>query len=393
LTASVIAGHHRAGPDARFELERLAAFVGLLREAGLPVPADALGSFAPAVALVGHERDGLYWAGRATLVARREHIDVYDLAFATFWRHTLEPIAPDVAPAEPIPDRDARDAADAADPSDADEAPPLEPTPWLRASRREVLRTREFAAYEPHELIEARALMAELRLTADRRLSRRTRGARRARGHLDLRATVAAAHRTGGEIVRLHRTTRISAPRRVVFLLDVSGSMAAYSRALLQFSQVAATARSDVEIFTIGTRLTRLTRQLRCHDPDDALARAAAAVPDWAGGTRLGQSLKSFNDEWGIRGTARGAVVVLLSDGWERDEPHLLVGELQRLRRVAHRIVWVNPLKASEGYAPVARGMAAALPHVDAFVSGHNLESLGEVALAVGWAQDHGSLR
>jgi uncharacterized protein len=165
----------------------------------------------------------------------------------------------------------------------------------------------------------------------------------------------------------------------------VSGSMDPYARALIRFAHaaVASQRRSRVEVFALGTRLTRLTRALSSHDPDEAIAAAAAETIDWSGGTRLGDGLRVFNDQWGVRGLARGAVVVILSDGWDRGDPTELGEQMARLRRVARRIVWVNPLKASEGYAPLARGMAAALPYVDDFVEGHSVAALEELA-AVG---------
>lgn len=172
-------------------------------------------------------------------------------------------------------------------------------------------------------------------------------------------------------------------PRRVVLLADISGSMEPYSRALLRFAHAAVAGGTRVEAFTLGTRLTRVTKELSSRDPDAALARASLAVADWSGGTRLGASLRRFNDDWGVRGLARGAVVVILSDGWDRGDPEELRTEMARLHRVAHRVVWVNPLKASPGYQPLAQGMAAALPEVDDFVEGHSLESLEELARIV----------
>jgi uncharacterized protein with von Willebrand factor type A (vWA) domain len=160
--------------------------------------------------------------------------------------------------------------------------------------------------------------------------------------------------------------------------------MEPYARALLRFLHVAVAGGSRVEAFAIGTRLTRLTRQLSGRDPDEALRQAAAEVVDWSGGTRLGAGLRTFNDRWGVRGMARGAVVVILSDGWDRGDPEVLTGEMARLARVAHRVVWVNPLKASPGYAPLARGMAAALPYVDHFVEGHSVASLENLAEVMG---------
>jgi uncharacterized protein with von Willebrand factor type A (vWA) domain len=212
------------------------------------------------------------------------------------------------------------------------------------------------------------------------RASRRRRRDPRPRvGHrLDLRRTVADAVRHGGELGRPATTRPGERRRRTVLLLDVSGSMTAYARELARFAHaaVAGRRRGEVEVFAIGTRLTRITRELSTHDPDEALTRAAATVTDWDGGTRLGDGLRAFNDRWGVRGVARGAVVVVLSDGWDRGDPEILGQEVARLARVTHRLVWVNPLKASPGYAPLARGMAAALPHVDQFVEGHSVDAL-----------------
>jgi uncharacterized protein len=203
-------------------------------------------------------------------------------------------------------------------------------------------------------------------------------------GRPDLRRTVRAALRTGGEPARLMFRQPGERPRRLVLLLDVSGSMEPYARALIRFVHAAMVGRSQVEAFALGTRLTRLTRELSTRDPDVALSRAAEVVNDWSGGTRLGDGLRCFNDEWGIRGMARGATVVILSDGWDRGEPEIMEEQMARLSRVAYQVVWVNPLKATPGYAPLAQGMAAALPHVDRFIAGHNLESLRYLAELVG---------
>jgi uncharacterized protein with von Willebrand factor type A (vWA) domain len=179
-----------------------------------------------------------------------------------------------------------------------------------------------------------------------------------------------------------------------VLLLDVSGSMEPYARALLRFAHATVAARgvARVEVFTLGTRLTRVTRELGDRDPDAALGAAATVVADWSGGTRLGTGLEEFNDRWGARGTARGAIVVVLSDGWDRGDPQHLADAMRRLSRVAHRVVWANPLKASPGYAPLARGMAAALPYVDDFVEGHSIVALERLAAVIGGAVD-GSVR
>jgi uncharacterized protein with von Willebrand factor type A (vWA) domain len=191
------------------------------------------------------------------------------------------------------------------------------------------------------------------------------------------------ALRAGGEPMRRAFSEAGERPRRLVLLLDVSGSMEPYARALIRFVHAAVAGRTKVEAFALGTRLTRITRELSTHDPDAAVTRAAAAVTDWSGGTRLGDGLRQFNDEWGQRGMARGAIVVVLSDGWDRGDPAVMAEQMARLSRVAYRVVWVNPLKASPGYAPLAQGMAAALPYIDEFVEGHSLESLETLAAVV----------
>jgi hypothetical protein len=250
----------------------------------------------------------------------------------------------------------------------------------LRYSPSEVLRAKDFAAYSAEEFDEARRLMADIRLGGALRRTRRPRRSRRSRGRPDLSRTVRRSFRTGGEPVTRSFLESSQRPRRVVLLCDVSGSMEPYTRATLRFLQAAVAGRRRVEAFALGTRLTRLTRELSSRDPDAALRRAASAVADWSGGTRLGEALRTFNDQWGVRGLARGAVIVILSDGWDRGDTTQLTVEMQRLRRVAHRIVWVNPLKASPGYTPVAKGMAAALPFVDELVEGHSLASLEALA-------------
>jgi uncharacterized protein with von Willebrand factor type A (vWA) domain len=253
------------------------------------------------------------------------------------------------------------------------------PVVAVRWSPAEVLRNRDFASYTSAEHAEARRLMADLRLAGALRTSRRHRPVHHGRGRPDLRRTVRRSLRAGGEPVRRAFMAPSSRPRRVVLLCDVSGSMEPYTRALLRFLHVAVAGRSRVEAFAFGTRMTRITRELSSRDPDAALAAAAARVSDWSGGTRLGEGLRAFNDRWGVRGMARGAVVVVLSDGWDRGDPAVLAEEMARLARVAHRIVWVNPLKATPEYAPLARGMAAALPHVDEFVTGHSVAALEEL--------------
>jgi len=251
-----------------------------------------------------------------------------------------------------------------------------------------VLRHRDLDELTAAERAELHRLLAAFAVPGELRRSRRWRSARR--GPIDADRTMRELLRRGGEPVRLRRRAHPRRPRRVVLLVDVSGSMGSYADALLRFAHVAARrSASRTEVFTIGTRLTRVSRELRQRDPDAALAAATAAVPDWRGGTRLGELLKEFLDRCGQRALARGAVVVVLSDGWERGDVRLLAEQTARLQRLAHRVVWANPRKGHAGYAPLAAGMAAALPHVDDFVEGHSLAALERLAAVVAGERTH----
>ena len=267
----------------------------------------------------------------------------------------------------------------------SDEAEPVDPdVPVLqvRYSPAEVLRHRDFATYSPAEHVEARRLMADLRFVGGLRRSRRLASVAPRRGG-DRSCAARCASRCGPAVSRsgVRSPEPSERPRRLVFLCDVSGSMEPYARALVRFLHTVVIARGRVEAFALGTRLTRITRELSSRDPDAALAAAARRVVDWSGGTRLGEGLRAFNDEWGIRGMARGATVVVISDGWERGDADAARASRWRACTASpHKIVWVNPLKATPGYAPLAAGMAAALPFVDEFVEGHSLASLEELA-------------
>lgn len=360
------------------------AMARTLRGLGVAAPPDATVAYAAALGEVGlGSRSGVYWAGRATLVRRPEDVPAYDRAFA--WLFEPHRLGPSVEQ----PDRPTESVTvlvDSDDPPPPADGPPTAvdgPTLTLRWSDREVLRAKDFAACTVSELDEAHRLMADLRVVGARRRSRRRRPTSHQRGQIDLRTTTRRALRTGGEPMRTAHRRPGEKSRRLVLLCDVSGSMEAYARALVRFAHVAVVGRTQVEVFTLGTRCTRITRQLRSRDPDAALSAAASTVDDWSGGTRLGEGLRVFNDAWGLRGMARGAVVVVLSDGWDRGDPALLGEQMARLRRVAHRVIWVNPLKATPGFAPVARGMAAALPHVDHLVEGHSLQSLEALAAVI----------
>ncbi len=354
-------------------------FAATLRKSGHDVSLTSSMLFAEALSAVGVGNPaGVYWAARATLVHRPEDIPTFNGVFVAYWGGipsglvwrppqeeisiTMETDDPEAAGAEPDQAQDDGD------------------TITITYSSTEILRQKDFAAYSDDELEESRRLMEQMRFNGPTRSSRRRRPANRGTGRPDMRRTVRLALKAGGEPMSLARTRRGEKPRRIVLLLDISGSMENYARALIRFLHATVAGRSRVEAFALGTRLTRLTRELSSRDPDRALDAAANAVADWSGGTRLGDGLKSFNDEWGCRGMARGAVVVILSDGWDRGEPGQMDEQMGRLHRVAHRVIWVNPLKASPGYQPLARGMAAALPHVDDFLEGHSIESLEVLA-------------
>ncbi len=361
-----------------------AAFATALRRFGVPVSTGNLLTFVEALGAVGvEERSAVYWAGRSTLVHRPEHHPAYEHAFAAFWlQRELIRTSREVEPVVLEMDDEAADEPEGEAGEDVDDEAR---TISVRYSATEVLRHKDFAAYTSGEFDEARKLMAELRLGGALRRShrlRRSTGNRRTR-HPDLRRTVHRSLRLHGEPIERAFLAPSERPRRVVLLCDVSGSMETYSRALLRFLHAAVIGRGRVEAFALGTRLTRLTRELGSHDPDAALAAASSSVEDWSGGTRLGEVIGQFNDQWGVRGMARGAVVVILSDGWDRGEADELARQMARLHRIAHRVVWVNPLKVTPGYAPLARGMAAALPYVDEFLEGHSLASLELLAKVV----------
>ncbi len=351
----------------------------------VPVSPRSLIAFTEALSLIaGSGRSGIYWAGRATLLNRPDDIEAYDRAFLVWW----DAASPSPGSTHPIDETLGFDlpTVDAADDGPAsDETAPDVSVRW---SDEEVLRQRDFAECSPAELDLLFGMMASLRLAVDLRPVRRPEPTNGSRGAFDTRRTARAALRTGGEIVRHHHTLRARRPRRVVVLVDVSGSMEPYALAMVRFAQVLVAARHrdrvKVEVFAIGTRLTRLTRELSDTDPDAALSAAAGAVPDWSGGTRLGDTIGEFVQRWGAVGMARGAEIVVLSDGWDRGDAERLGEQMERLSRLAHRITWVNPLRATPGYVPLAAGMAAALPFVDRFIDGHNLAAFESLAALLG---------
>lgn len=372
-----------AGAGEQVSPRAAVGFARVLRAAGLAVSTDSTVLFADALSVVGGTQgEHVYWAARATLCRRPEDVERFDACFAAWFGSAFMQSASmaelsnaamseltfgNDSPTDPGTDGRTDD-------EDAREVPLV----TVRFSRAEVLRQRDFATYSTAEHEAARRALAELRVIGARRRSRRLVRSR-TRGRPDVRRTMRAAMRTGGEPLRRAYRMPSTRPRRLVLLCDVSGSMEPYARVIIQFLHSAVVARRHVEAFALGTRLTRMTRELMNRDPDAAITGAARRVTDWSGGTRLGETLRAFNDEWGVRGMARGAVVVVISDGWDRGEPQVLAEQMQRLARVAHRVVWVNPLKASPGFAPLAAGMAAALPYVDEFVEGHSLASLSDL--------------
>ena len=366
-------------------LDAAVIFGRILRGAGLRVGTDRLVGFARALEeLDAGRRDDVYWAGRVTLVSRPEEIETYDRAFELFWDKGASVKArpsPKVRLAIPQPDDSVMPPKKTVEKDERGEE-----AVRLRYSPVEVLKRKDFSLYSPEEFAELQRLLADLRLSGALKKSRRLEPAQR--GRHDPRRTLRGALRTGGEAVRHRfRKSRVH-PRKIVLLCDISGSMAPYSRALLRFLHAGVVSGARLEAFSMGTRLTRITRELATRDPDQALRQAAGAVKDISGGTRLGDTIKAFVDRWGQRGMARGAVVVILSDGWDRGDVEVLAEQMQRLKRLAYRVIWVNPLKSAPGYQPLAAGMAAALPHVDTFLSGHNFESLEELAGAIAVAAE-----
>ena len=381
LAASAVAGA---------AVERLVGFGRALRARGLPVGTGRILVFCRAAAALaadgGLDREGLYWAGRVAMVARREHLAAYDEAFRAWFPDAMDEVLATVAgwvpkvqaPAEieVILDEGVQEESwRAAEEGEGGG----EAVVGVLASGAEVLRSKSFAELTDEERRVAHAAIRELALDLPTRHARRWRPSPYGR-RFDQRRTLRASLRTQGEPFRRAWRERRRKPRPLVLVLDVSGSMSTYSRALMQFGFAAIHAGRRVEVFCFGTRLTRVTRALRVGEPDRALREVAARVSDWDGGTRIGASLKELLDRYGQHAFLRGSVVLLCSDGLERGEPELLRAQMARLGRLAHRVIWVNPLKGSPRYQPLARGMRAALPHVDRFLPGHNLASLEALA-------------
>lgn len=358
--------------------EILLGFTRALRASGVRVTPDRSHGFLEATALLGlDDQSATYWAGRATLCAGPDDLDRYDQVFHAWFnaRDGLprpQPPTPSSRTVPAFPEADASGEGAESDDEDSVRA---------AATTSEMLRHRDVATLDNAEKARLAALFSTLRTVAP--LRRTARHQRWHRGSLDAARTMRLSMRRFGEPAEIVWRRKRQRPRRVVLLVDVSGSMSGYADALLRLAHRFVVTGDRVEVFTVGTRLTHLTRAMHHRDPERAIVAAGDTVPDWSGGTRLGETVKVFLDRWGARGMARGAVVVIFSDGWERGDAALLAEQMQRLHRIAHRVVWVNPHRGKEGYAPVQQGIAAALPHIDDFVAGHSLATFSELCEVV----------
>ncbi len=386
-----------AGRGGRFA-HNIMQFCRALRAAGLPVgPGRTLAALEAVEAVGVGTREDFYWTLHAVLVSRREHRVLFDQAFHLFWRNpdllkrAMQLMLPQIAvDREAEPDPVSRRVAEAlaphrrpgAAPEDAEDPPEVEVDARLTWSDREVLRTRDFEQMSAAEEAEARRLIAGLRLpVADIRTRRHVA---HARGPLiDMRRTLRQSlARPAGDIVLVRKTRRLRPPALVV-LCDISGSMSRYARLLLHFLHAVTNDRDRVFSFAFATRLTNITRPLRLGDVDQALARVGESVADWSGGTRIAGCLAAFNRDWARRVLGQGAVVLLVTDGLERDRPDALAAQMDRLHRSCRRLIWLNPLLRYDGYAPKAQGSRAMMPYVDDFRPVHNLASLEDLAAAL----------
>ena len=384
-----------------------AAFGHLLHRAGIPVTPERSVRFASVIELAQPTHiDDLYWLARVTLLSDIRQVESFDRIFQQVFRGIFDFAdfrgeLNDSAPLSAVPaGEQSRGEAEKSGESESnprgtsatpgapssDQEDESEISVLAAMSVQERVNERDFSTLTPDELALIRHLVDQLPLVPPSRTRRRTQRARKG-NQLDLRATLRASHRTGGDPIRLIKRSRTTKLRRVVLIADVSGSMEPYARIYLHLMRGAVQALG-AEAFVFATHLTRLTRPLATSQPDVAYKKAADAATDWSGGTRIGSSIKTFIDDFGRRGIARGAVVVIVSDGWEIEDPEILATHMARLSRLSHHIIWVNPRKAVASYQPLVGGMAAALPHVDTFVSGHSMNALNEVMAAIAGASE-----
>lgn len=356
--------------------ELLLGFTRALGAAGVAVTPDRAQTYLRAVAVVGlGDQRATYWAGRTTLCSKPDDLEYYDQVFTAWFLSRETSVVSREQPQRSIIAADLRDE-EPERPDDGEQSADDEVVS-ATASAAEVLRHRDIAELDAGEKARLAAMFAGLRPRAPRRTS--SRRVPWHRGDVDAHRTLRRTLSRMGEPARIARRHRAVRDRRVVLLVDVSGSMSAYADSLLRLAHAITATPGPVEVFTLGTRLTHVTRAMRQRDPERAIIAAGDTVADWSGGTRLGETLKIFLDRWGQRGLARGAVVVFFSDGWERGEADLLAQQMQRLHRLAHRVVWVNPHRGKDGYQPVQQGIVAALPYVDHFVAGHSMATFAEL--------------
>jgi uncharacterized protein with von Willebrand factor type A (vWA) domain len=358
----------------------------MLRALGIPVRPAQVVDLAESLRHIDiGRREDFKHAARALLIQQREQIALFDRAFDLFWRpHSSAALgAVDLNQLrQRNQERKKRqqwvESAGQGQNNSQESADEPQIDKVYTFSELEVLRRKDFAALDEDELAAIKRLMARLHWRLEPRRTRRT--VRTHRGaQIDLRRTLRQSLRSGGETLRLAHRERKVKPRPLVLICDISGSMERYARVLLQFIYVVTSRYEQVESFVFGTRLTRITRQLRTRDVSRAMDEAAHAVEDWAGGTRIGEALKRFNYDWGRRVLGQGAVVLIISDGWDRGDIDLLGREMDRLHRSCHRLIWLNPLLGAADYQPLVRGIQAALPHIDNFLPVHNLVSLEQL--------------
>ena len=398
----------------------LLTFGRRLRQAGLPVGSGQILALVEALAAIDVFRhEDVFHASRASLVTRPEQIPVFDLEFARFWRELLgakpaplDPFVPQNAPSEPplpdaskkrteqrhVPDgaedeKDIFHVSEGEEDAGADEQDfEASPEDVMLFSAREILHRKDFSQCTPEEIAEARRIIEGFTWRLGTRQTRRRVRAKHG-AFIDARATLRASLRHGGIPLELRRQKKKIRTRPLVVICDISGSMDRYARLLLRFVHALGQGLENTEVFVFGTRITRITRELRKRDVDTAITQVAASVDDWAGGTRIGESIKEFNFKWARRVLRSGATVVIISDGWDRGDPALLAREMARLQRSSRRLIWLNPLLGAPGYQPLTQGMRAALPFIDEFLPIHNLQSLEALATLLGQVEDQPPLR
>lgn len=365
----------------------LTGFGHALRDEGIAVGSGDVLAYCEAMTILDPtDLVDLYWAGRACLLTRHQDLPSYDRAFRAYFLDASDPVQ-QMLKIKAQTSEEAAAAMDALDSEETGEEEEQDVPLGIAASNIETLKRKAFEELTPEEREELRRIMARFQLTPPKRRTRRTRPSSHGR-RLDLRRTMRDSLRTHGEIVRLHRRRRRLRRRPLTLILDISGSMADYSRALLQFAYSAKrastkgdTASTNVEVFCFGTSLTRITDALQTRSPDKALQEAAELTFDWDGGTRIGESIEEFVEEWGRNGLCRGGIVVICSDGLDRGDPQTLAEAMEHLSRLSHKIVWMNPHKGDNpDYKAQTMGMMASEPYIDVLMSGHDLASLQELA-------------